>query len=51
MTVQSISAITLAVQDMKRSVAFYHQGAGIPSCTVDPTPASLRFRSETHTSI
>lgn len=30
MTVQSISAITLAVQDMKRSVAFYHGGAGIP---------------------
>ena len=30
MTVQSISAITLAVRDMARSVAFYHQGAGIP---------------------
>ena len=30
MTVQSISAITLAVRDMARSVAFYHDGAGIP---------------------
>ena len=30
MTVQSISAITLAVRDMARSVAFYHRGAGIP---------------------
>ena len=30
MTVQSISAITLAVRDMARAVAFYHEGAGIP---------------------
>ena len=30
MTVQSISAITLAVRDMARAVAFYHNGAGIP---------------------
>ena len=30
MTVQSISAITLAVKDMANSVAFYHDGAGIP---------------------
>jgi catechol 2,3-dioxygenase-like lactoylglutathione lyase family enzyme len=30
MTVQSISAITLAVQNMARSVDFYHRGAGIP---------------------
>ena len=30
MTVQSISAITLAVRDMARSVAFYEGGAGIP---------------------
>ena len=30
MTVQSISAITLAVRDMARAVAFYHDGAGIP---------------------
>lgn len=29
-TVQSISAITLAVRDMARAVAFYHAGAGIP---------------------
>ena len=29
-TVQSISAITLAVRDMPRAVAFYHNGAGIP---------------------
>ena len=28
--VQSISAITLAVRDMARAVAFYHEGAGIP---------------------
>ena len=27
--VQSISAVTLAVRDMARSVAFYHDGAGI----------------------
>ena len=30
MTVQSISAITLAVRDMARAVAFYQDGAGIP---------------------
>ncbi len=30
MTVQSINAVTLAVQDMARSLAFYRDGVGLP---------------------
>ena len=39
MAVRSISAITLAVRDMARSVAFYEGGAGIPILYGGPNAA------------
>ncbi len=44
MTVQSISAITLAVRDMARAVAFYHDGAGIPILYGGPDAAFTSLR-------
>ena len=44
MTVQSISAITLAVRDMARAVAFYHDGAGIPILYGGPDTSFTSFR-------
>jgi catechol 2,3-dioxygenase-like lactoylglutathione lyase family enzyme len=44
MTVQSISAITLAVTDMARSVDFYHRGAGIPILYGGPDAGFTSFR-------
>ena len=44
MTVQSISAITLAVQDMARAVAFYREAIGLPLLYGGPEAAFASFR-------
>ena len=44
MTVQSISAITLAVRDMSRSVAFYQEQLGLPLLYGGPAADFTSFR-------
>ena len=44
LTVQSISAITLAVADMARSVAFYRDCIGLPLLYGGPAAAFASFR-------